>query len=268
MKALITGATSGIGKAIAQEMSRRGISLILTGRNEEALLRMQETLPVHTEIIALDLAENQAPFTLYEFCRDKHVDILVNNAGFGVFGKFSETALQEELELLQVNVRALHILTKLFLRDFKKRNFGKILNVASSAGFLTGPLFSSYYASKNYVVRLSLAIAEELRRERSRVTISILCPGPVNTGFNDTGSRCQRSSVRAADRKAADHSGADDACRRCRVKAGAGKTALPYPLPCTGSKTAGTQVRHTQPHRKAADDLPCHLPLFCKSPKN
>ena len=185
MKALITGATSGIGKAIAQEMSRRGISLILTGRNEEALLRMQETLPVHTEIIALDLAENQAPFTLYEFCRNNHVDILVNNAGFGVFGKFSETALQEELELLQVNVRALHILTKLFLRDFKKRNFGKILNVASSAGFLTGPLFSSYYASKNYVVRLSLAIAEELRREKSRVTISILCPGPVDTGFND-----------------------------------------------------------------------------------
>lgn len=185
MKALITGATSGIGKAIAQELSRRGVSLILTGRNENALLQMQETLPVHTEIIALDLAENQAPFTLYEFCKNKHVDILVNNAGFGVFGEFTETALQEELELLQVNVRALHILTKLFLRDFKKRNFGRILNVASSAGFLTGPLFSSYYASKNYVVRLSLAIAEELRREKSRVTISILCPGPVDTGFND-----------------------------------------------------------------------------------
>ena len=185
MKALITGATSGIGKAIAQELSRRGVSLILTGRNENALLQMQETLPVHTEIIALDLAENQAPFTLYEFCKNKHVDILVNNAWFCVFGEFTETALQEELELLQVNVRALHILTKLFLRDFKKRNFGRILNVASSAGFLTGPLFSSYYASKNYVVRLSLAIAEELRREKSRVTISILCPGPVDTGFND-----------------------------------------------------------------------------------
>ena len=279
MKALITGATSGIGKAIAQEMSRRGISLILTGRNEEALLRMQETLPVHTEIIALDLAENQAPFTLYEFCRDKHVDILVNNAGFGVFGKFSETALQEELELLQVNVRALHILTKLFLRDFKKRNFGKILNVASSAGFLTGPLFSSYYASKNYGPALagdcgrtpprkepchdqhSLPRASEHRLQRP-------CRRAVPCQGTDTGSRCQRSSVRAADRKAADHSGADDACRRCRIKAGAGKTALPYPLPCTGSKTAGTQVRHTQPHRKAADDLPCHLPLFCKSPKN
>lgn len=185
MKALITGATSGIGKAIAQELSRKGWSLILTGRSEVALEELKETLPVPVETIALDLAENQAPFTLYEFCKGKHVDLLVNNAGFGVYGAFTDTALQDELELIQVNIRTLHILTKLFLRDFKKRNSGRILNVASSAGFLTGPLFSSYYASKNYVVRLSLAIAEELRREKSRVTISILCPGPVNTGFND-----------------------------------------------------------------------------------
>ena len=192
MKALITGATSGIGKAIAQEMSRRGISLILTGRNEEALLRMQETLPVHTEIIALDLAENQAPFTLYEFCRDKHVDILVNNAGFGVFGKFSETALQEELELLQVNVRALHILTKLFLADFRKRGSGRILNVASSAGFLAGPLMSGYYATKGYVLRLSEAISEELRQEGSRVTVTALCPGHVETNF-DARAKVRRS---------------------------------------------------------------------------
>ena len=182
MQGAMKGYVAGLDDPYSQYMTSEEYQAYQT---EEALLRMQETLPVHTEIIALDLAENQAPFTLYEFCRDKHVDILVNNAGFGVFGKFSETALQEELELLQVNVRALHILTKLFLRDFKKRNFGKILNVASSAGFLTGPLFSSYYASKNYVVRLSLAIAEELRREKSRVTISILCPGPVDTGFND-----------------------------------------------------------------------------------
>lgn len=185
MKALITGATSGIGKAIAQELSRKGWSLILTGRSEAALEKLKESLPVPVETIALDLAENQAPFRLYEFCKGKHVDLLVNNAGFGVYGAFTDTALQDELELIQVNIRALHILTKLFLRDFKKRNSGRILNVASSAGFLTGPLFSSYYASKNYVVRLSLAIAEELRREKSRVTISILCPGPVDTGFND-----------------------------------------------------------------------------------
>ncbi len=185
MKALITGATSGIGKAIAAEFSKRGISLILTGRNVNALQQLQHTLPVPVEIIALNLSENQAPFQLYEFCQGKHVDILVNNAGFGVYGRFSETALEEELELIQVNIRAVHILTKLFLQEFEKRGSGKILNVASSAGFLTGPLFSSYYASKNYVLRLSLAIAEELRRKKSRVSISVLCPGPVQTGFND-----------------------------------------------------------------------------------
>lgn len=184
MRALITGATSGIGKAIAWELSRRGWSLILTGRNQEMLDILQQSLPVPTETIALDLANEKAPYRLYDFCKEKHIDLLVNNAGFGVFGAFSDTDLDAELELIQVNIRALHILTKLFLKDFRKRGSGRILNVASSAGFLTGPLFSSYYASKNYVVRLSLAIAEELRRENSRVIISILCPGPVNTSFN------------------------------------------------------------------------------------
>ena len=101
-----------------------------------------------------------------------------------LFGKFDETDLNDELNMINVNITALHILTKLFLRDFKRRDSGIILNVASSAGFLTGPLLSSYYASKNYVVRLSLAIAEELRRENSNVSITLLCPGPVNTNFN------------------------------------------------------------------------------------
>jgi short-subunit dehydrogenase len=111
--------------------------------------------------------------------------MLVNNAGYGIFGRFDETNLDDELNMINVNITALHILTKLFLRDFKKRNSGIILNVASSAGFLTGPLLSSYYASKNYVVRLSLAIAEELRRDKSKVSVTILCPGPVDTNFNN-----------------------------------------------------------------------------------
>ena len=185
MQALITGATSGIGMAIAKELSKRGWSLILTGRNQEKLLELKDTLPVPVEMLPLDLSKENAPFQLYDFCKGKQVDLLVNNAGFGVFGKFTETDLQEELELLSLNVRALHILTKLFLRDFKKRNSGRILNVASSAGFLTGPLLSSYYASKNYVVRLTLAIAEELRHDKSRVIVSLLCPGPVDTNFNN-----------------------------------------------------------------------------------
>lgn len=198
MKALITGATSGIGKSIAYELARRGYSLILTGRNVKALKTFQKALPVPVEWIALDLAEDDAPFQLYRFCEGRHVDLAVNNAGFGVFGPFDETSLEAELDLLQVNVRAVHILTKLFLREFEARGTGRILNVASSAGFLTGPLMSSYYASKNYVVRLSLAIAEELRRKKSLVTMSVLCPGPVQTDFNNrAGVRFRAPSMTA-----------------------------------------------------------------------
>lgn len=184
MKALITGASSGIGRDIARYLSSKGYELVLTARNEEKLRELQKTIGTKSEIITLDLAEENAPFELYKMCRGKNIDFLVNNAGFGVFGEFDKTELNDELDLINVNIRALHILTKLFLRDFKKRNRGIILNVASSAAFMTGPLMSSYYASKNYVLRLSLAVYEELRRSRSSVRISVFCPGPVNTGFN------------------------------------------------------------------------------------
>ena len=184
MKALITGATSGIGKCIARELSRRGWELILTGRNENALRELQEELG-RTEIIAADLAVRSEVFKVYGFCKDKGVTMLVNNAGYGLFGEFEKTDLDDELNMIDVNITALHILTKLFLRDFKKDDKGIILNVASVAGFMTGPLMSSYYASKNYVLRLSLAIYEELRRAKSNVTITVLCPGPVNTNFNN-----------------------------------------------------------------------------------
>jgi hypothetical protein len=185
MKALITGATSGIGQSIARNLSKRGWALILTGRNEKVLKELKQELDTDTEIIAADISDKQQVYKVYEFCRGKSVDMLVNNAGYGIFGRFDETNLDDELNMINVNITALHILTKLFLRDFKKRNSGIILNVASSAGFLTGPLLSSYYASKNYVVRLSLAIAEELRRDKSKVSVTILCPGPVDTNFNN-----------------------------------------------------------------------------------
>ena len=185
MKALITGATSGIGKSMAKKLSMRGWDLILTGRNEEVLSKLKEELGGSVETIAADLADRKEVYKVYEFARDKGVNMLVNNAGYGLFGRFEETDLGDELDMLSVNITAVHILTKLFLRDFKKRDNGIILNVASSAGFLTGPLLSSYYASKNYVVRLSLAIAEELRRDKSHVSITVLCPGPVDTNFNN-----------------------------------------------------------------------------------
>ncbi len=184
MKALITGATSGIGMALARELGKRGWELILTGRNREALEKLREELG-GAEIIAADLSRREEVFKVCKFCRGKNVDMLINNAGYGIFGKFDETDLEDELDMISVNIQAVHIFTKVFLREFRKRDSGIILNVASSAGFLTGPLLSSYYASKNYVVRLSLAIAEELRRDRSNVTLTVLCPGPVDTNFNN-----------------------------------------------------------------------------------
>jgi hypothetical protein len=184
MKALITGASSGIGRDIARCLSEKGYELVLTARNEEKLRNLQKTLKTKSEIIVLDLAKEKAPYELYEKCKDKNIDFLVNNAGYGMFGEFDKTDLEDEISLINVNIKALHILTKLFLRDFKKRNRGTILNVASSAGFMTGPLMSSYYASKNYVMRLSMAVYEELRRSGSKVRISVFCPGPVDTNFN------------------------------------------------------------------------------------
>ena len=185
MKALVTGATSGIGRSIATKLASMGWELILTGRNEKVLKEMQSQIATKSEIITAELSDKNEVFKVYDFCKNKSVDMLVNNAGYGIHGKFDETDLDDELDMINVNITALHILTKLFLRDFKKRDSGIILNVASSAGFMTGPLMSSYYASKNYVVRLSIAIAEELRRDRSNVTITLLCPGPVDTNFNN-----------------------------------------------------------------------------------
>lgn len=184
MKALITGATSGMGRDMAIVLAEKGWELVLTGRNEKELRRLKKILPVKTEIIALDLAEDNAPYELYKFCRGMDIDLLVNNAGFGRYGKFHETDLSDDLDMISVNIRAVHILTKLFVRDFRRKDRGRILNVASSAGFMTGPSMSTYYASKNYVVRLSLAVAEELRQERSNVSVSVFCPGPVQTNFN------------------------------------------------------------------------------------
>lgn len=185
MKALVTGASSGIGRDIARALARRGHSLILTARREDRLQELAGELPVETRVIPADLSDRAACRALYERVKGEEIDVLVNNAGRGMFGPFDETSLEAELGLLDVNIVAVHMLTKLFLPDLKRKGRGHILNVASSAAFLPGPLLSSYYASKAYVLRLSEAVAEELRRSGSGVTMSILCPGPVRTEFDE-----------------------------------------------------------------------------------
>ncbi len=183
LKALITGASSGIGREIARLLAARGYELVIAARREDRLEELKRTLGVPCKIACTDLSVRTEAERLFEENCD--VDVLVNNAGFGVFGAFDETQLSRECEMLDVNILALHILMKLYLAEFKKRGSGRILNVSSSASFFPGPMFSSYYASKAYVTRLSLAVREELRREKSPVTVSVLCPGPVRTEFND-----------------------------------------------------------------------------------
>lgn len=185
MLAVITGATSGIGKKMSEYLYEKGWNLILTGRNREVLANLEKNYNGKAETIALDMSNENDVYKLYDFCKEKDVDMIVNNAGFGIFGEFEKTDLKKEIELINVNVKAVHILTKLFLQKFCKRDKGIILNVASSAGFLPGPLLSSYYASKNYVTSMTLAISEELRRKKSNVKICMLCPGPVDTEFNN-----------------------------------------------------------------------------------
>ncbi len=183
MRALITGASSGIGRDMARELDKKGIDLVLVARNKEKLEEVKKSLNVKCEVIPMDLGIEENCIKLYDMAKD--IDILINNAGFGSFGYFDETDLEKEIKLIDTNVKAVHILTKLYLKDMVEKNSGSILNVASIAGFMPGPLMCAYYASKAYVVRLSEGIREELKKKKSKVKISVLCPGPVDTNFND-----------------------------------------------------------------------------------
>lgn len=184
MKALITGASSGLGREFAKILSNMGYDLILVARRKKRLESLQKELNTNVQIISMDISSSYNCMQLYELVKKEDIEILINNAGFGVFGQFTKTNIEKELDMIDLNIKSVHMLTKLFLKDFKKKNKGYILNVASSAAFLPGPLMASYYASKSYVFNLTMAIHEELRRENSNVYVGVLCPGPVDTEFN------------------------------------------------------------------------------------
>ena len=179
MKVLITGASSGIGRDLAKEFAKINYNIVLVARSEEKLKKIKNELVkeynIEVEYEVVDLSQRDSCQKLYE--RNKDIDILINNAGLGDFGNFAKTDLEKDMKIIDTDIIAMHILTKLYLKDMKEKNNGKILNVASIAGFLPGPLMATYYASKNYVVKL--------RKEKSNVKISILCPGPVRTNFNN-----------------------------------------------------------------------------------
>lgn len=188
MLALITGASSGIGRDMAREMAKLGYDLVLVARNLKELEKLNFELQekyatIQIKMYALDLSVKENCYQLYE--QVKGVDILINNAGFGLFGRFENTDLEKEVQMIDTNMTAYHILMKLYLQDMVKKDTGHILNVASIAGFMPGPLMATYYATKNYIVSLTRAIRKELKKEHSHVKISLLCPGPVDTNFNN-----------------------------------------------------------------------------------
>lgn len=184
MKVLITGASSGIGRDMAYHFANLNYDLILVARRKDRMEEIKKNVNVNVKIIPLDLSIDNNCFKLYKMVDKENINILVNNAGFGLFGMFYKTDLDRELEMINLNIKTTHILTKLFLKDFIKKDKGYILNVCSSAGFMAGPRLNTYYATKNYSLKLTMAIYEELRNLKSNVHISALCPGPVNTEFN------------------------------------------------------------------------------------
>lgn len=184
MKALVTGGSSGIGRDMAIYLSKLGYNVILVSKDENKLKSVSNSIKGSSYYVC-DISSKEECIRLYNKVKSENIELLINNAGFGKFGEFNEISLEDELNMIDVNIKGVHILTKLFLNDFIKRDSGYILNVASSAAFEPGPLMATYYSTKAYVLRLTTSIYEELRRKKSNVHVSVFCPGPVRTNFNN-----------------------------------------------------------------------------------
>jgi uncharacterized protein len=186
--ALITGASSGIGKALAENFAQDGYDVILAARSvskmEFQAADLKERYNITATVIAADLESNEGAANLYREIKNSGfmLSALANNAGYGTFGEFKDSTLQSELAMMQINMSAIVVLTKLFMPDLLATN-GKIINTASTAAFQPGPYMAVYYATKAFVLSFSEAIAAEL--EGTGVTVTALCPGPTASGFQD-----------------------------------------------------------------------------------
>jgi short-subunit dehydrogenase len=188
--ALVTGASGGIGADIATLLAKRGYDLVLVARSREKLAALAEQIEqasrVQVTVLTADLTDRTAPELIAKVVAEKglDIDVLVNNAGLGSYGPFAEIDAHTDLGLVALNITALTHMSKLFLPKMLARKRGRILNVGSTAGFVPGPLMAVYYASKAYVLSLSVALSNEVAG--SGVTVTCLCPGATKTGFDAT----------------------------------------------------------------------------------
>lgn len=188
--ALITGASGGIGKELSLLFAKDGFNLFLVSRDERKLQRIKENFEEEFNIrvgyFALDLANSDSAIVLANELKQHgvQIDILVNNAGYGLYGEFIETDMEKEVKMIQMNITTLMELTKLLLPGMRDRKDGKIINLASVAGFIPGPYMAVYYATKAFVVSLSEALSEELKD--TRITVTAICPGATATDFQKT----------------------------------------------------------------------------------
>jgi hypothetical protein len=185
MYALITGASSGIGREMALMLAKKGYSLILVARREERLIKLKNQLTarysIEVETAVYDLSKREDCLSLCKAYQAYPVEVLVNGAGFGKIGYITETPLEEQLSMIDTNVTALHILSRQFA---KQMTHGYILNIASIAAFQPGPFLATYGATKAYVASLSIALGYELKKRGKDISVTTLCPGPVDTEFD------------------------------------------------------------------------------------
>jgi short-subunit dehydrogenase len=186
--ALITGASSGIGRELAKIHAQSGGDLVIVARRIELLnelkLELTKEFGIEIEVLQQDLTQKNAAQTIFKFTQEKNIKIayLINNAGFGGHGLFIDRPIEKDIEMIQLNVLALVEITHLYLQEMRKNNFGKILNLASTAGFFPGPLQATYFATKAFVISFTRGLAQELKS--TNITITALCPGPVKTEFS------------------------------------------------------------------------------------
>jgi len=201
--ALITGASKGIGKSIAEQLAARGFDLLLIARSADLLEQVAKEISLSTNKncrwLALDLAEDQAAESVFDYCNKNQfvVSVLVNNAGYGLSGSFEKYSVQEHADMLMVNIITLTKLTRLFLPSLLKQPAGYILNIGSSASYQAVPLLSAYAASKAYVLSFSRGLFQELKK--TTVSVTCVCPGPTDTNFvnrANVGTKGQKAAER------------------------------------------------------------------------